>query len=80
MHVLFSTLTEVFPCFFLQFYGKCQGIPRKDGARPALFLNYVVPCINCVVYVLFVCKCVLLPPGVNSIAVKYIISHQFYNG
>jgi hypothetical protein len=28
-------------------------------------------------YVLFVCKCVLPPPGVNPIAVKYII-HQFF--
>jgi hypothetical protein len=26
-------------------------------------------------YVLFVCKCVLLPLGVNPIAVKYIISY-----
>ena len=70
---------------FPQLYGKCQGIPRKDGARPALFPNCVVPCMNCVVlcifcvdcviHVLFVCKCVLLPPGVNPIAVKYIISY-----
>jgi hypothetical protein len=27
-------------------------------------------------YVLFVCKYVLLPPGVNPIAVKYIISNS----
>jgi hypothetical protein len=27
-------------------------------------------------YVLFVCKCVLLPLGVNPIAVKYIISNR----
>jgi len=27
-------------------------------------------------YVLFVCKCVLLPTGVNPIAVKYIISYN----
>ena len=26
-------------------------------------------------YVLFVCKCVLLPPGVDTIAAKYIISY-----
>ena len=32
------TLTEVFPCFFLSCKGKCQGIPRKDGARSALQL------------------------------------------
>ena len=27
-------------------------------------------------YALFVCKCVLLPPGVNQIAVKHIISND----
>ena len=39
----------------------------------------VVICIVCFVsfYVLFVCKCALLPPGDNSIAVnKYIISYH----
>jgi len=33
-----ATLTEVFPCFFLSCKANCQGIPRKDGARSALFL------------------------------------------
>ena len=40
----------------------CQGITRKDGARPALFQYFcVVLCIVCFVLfcVLFVCKCVL---------------------
>ena len=47
---------------FPQLQGKCQGITRQDGARPALFQNFcVVLCIVCFVsfYVLFVCKCVL---------------------
>jgi hypothetical protein len=47
---------------FPQLYGKCQGKTRKDGTRPALFLNFrVVLCIVCFVSfcVLFVCKCVL---------------------
>jgi hypothetical protein len=34
---------------------------------------------NVLFCVLFVCKCVLLPPGVNPVAVKYIISYQIYN-
>jgi hypothetical protein len=34
-----------------------------------------VSIICCSMYCLFVCKCVLLPPGVNRIAVKYIISY-----
>jgi hypothetical protein len=54
-----ATLTEVFPGFFLS----CKAnATRKDGARPALFLNFcVVLCIVCFVSfcVLFVYKCVL---------------------
>jgi hypothetical protein len=60
---------EGFPCFsrgfsvlFSQLYGKCQGNTRKDGARPALILNFcVVLCIVCFVSycVPLVCKCVL---------------------
>jgi len=33
-----TTLTEVFPRFFPQLQGKCQGTPCKDGAWSALFL------------------------------------------
>jgi hypothetical protein len=45
--------------------GKCQGTPRKDGARPALFLISDLCCsVYCFVStvsfcVLLVCKCVL---------------------
>jgi hypothetical protein len=66
-----------------QLEGKCQGITRKEGAQPALsnllsniFLAIVsflviVMCVPSSVFcVLFVCKCILLPPGVNPIAVK----------
>jgi hypothetical protein len=39
---------QVFPCFFLSCKANCQGNTRKDGARPALFLNFcVVLCIVC---------------------------------
>jgi hypothetical protein len=31
-------------------------------------------------HVLFVCKYVLLPPGVNPIAVKYIVSYHIKMG
>ena len=65
-----------FSVLFPRLWGKCQGITHQDGARPALFQNCCVAlCIVCFVsfYVLFVCKCVLLPPGDNPIAVnKYI--------
>ena len=64
---------------FPRLQGKCQGITSQDGARPALFQSCCVAlCIVCFVsfYVLFVCKCVLLPPGDNPNAVnKYIISY-----
>ena len=51
-----ATLTEVFPCFFSQLWGKCQGIPRKDGARFTLFH---ISELFCSVYCLCVCICVL---------------------
>jgi len=75
-----------FSVFFPQLQGKCQGIPRKDGARSALFLISELCCsmyclcwLCCSMY----CLCVnvycttVLPLGVNTIAVKYIISYHF---
>ena len=75
-----------FPVLFPQLQGKCQGKTRKDGARPALFLIFVllyvflcyfVYCLFCV-FLCIVCvyMCTeLLPPGGYPIAVKYIISY-----
>jgi hypothetical protein len=49
-----------FSVLFPQLYGKCQGIIRKDGARPAL-PNFSFLCIIflSVLCVLLVCKCVM---------------------
>ena len=67
-----TTLTDVFPCFFLSC--KANATVKPAGARPALFLIFVlfyvflcstyfcvVLCIDCFVTfsVLFVCICVL---------------------
>jgi hypothetical protein len=52
----------VTPYSFVRCYKNIWWTARKDGARPALFLNFcVVLCIVCFVSfcVLFVCKCVL---------------------
>jgi hypothetical protein len=43
-----ATLTEGFPCFFLSCKASARVKTRKDGARPALFLIFVL------LYVLFV--------------------------
>jgi hypothetical protein len=91
---LLATLTSGYPdwgfsVLFHQLWGKCQGIPCKDGARSALFLiselcffMYCLCRLCCSVYCLcrlccsMYCSCtVLLPPGVNPTAVKYIISY-----
>ena len=82
---LFSTLTEVFPCFFLSCRANARVYLTKTGHGPQsslivlfhvlIVLFYVLFCVVCVVHVLFLCKSVLLPPGVNPIAVKYIISY-----
>ena len=73
---VFLTLTEVFPCFFLNCKANARVKLAKTGHGPH-FSTLVVICVVrllFVLYVLFVCKCVL-PPGDNPIAVnKYIIS------
>jgi hypothetical protein len=82
-----TTLTEGFPCFFLSCTANARVQLTKTGHGPHcsnLFLCwsmyffvlfYVFFFSFCV---LFVCKCVLLPPGVNPIAVnKYIIPYQY---
>jgi hypothetical protein len=37
-----ATLTEGFPCFFLSCKANSRVKPRKDGARPAFFLIFVL--------------------------------------
>ena len=69
MHVLFSTLTEVFPCFSLSCKANARVYLAKTGHGPhsslivlfhaLIVLFYVLFCVHCVVHVLFVCKCVL---------------------
>jgi len=69
-----ATLTEVFPCFILG----CKANARVKLAKTGHGPHSSNCCVVCFVsfYVLFVCKCVLLPPGDNPIAVnKYIISY-----
>ena len=69
IHVLFSTLTEVFPCFFLSCKANARVYLAKSGHGPdsslillfhvLIVLFYVLFCVHCVVHLLFVCKCVL---------------------
>ena len=42
-----ATLPEVFSVLFPQLQGKCQGITRQDGARPALFPNKLCCSVYC---------------------------------
>jgi hypothetical protein len=85
-----TTLTEVFPSFFLCCKANSRVKTRKDGARPALFLIFVlfylffvlfyvfcvVLCIVCFVSfsILFVYICVL--NCCHRVAVKYVISYS----
>ena len=74
-----ATLIEVFPCFFLGCKANARVLLAKTGHGPHSSNCCVVLCIVCFVsfYILFVCKCVLLPPCDNPIAVnKYIISYH----
>jgi hypothetical protein len=73
---VFLTLTEIFPCFFLSCKVNARVKLAKTGHGPhssTLVCICVVRQLFVLLYVLFVCKCVL-PPGDNPIAVnKYII-------
>jgi hypothetical protein len=60
MHVLFSTLTEVFPCFFLSCKANARVYLAKTGHGPhsSYFMNCVVLCIVCVNCVVLCIVCV----------------------
>ena len=52
MHVLFSTLTEVFPCFFLSCKANARVYLAKTGHclhSSLIVLFYVLFCVDCVV-------------------------------
>jgi len=66
------TLAEVFPCFFLSFKANARVKLAKTGHGPhstTLVVISVVPLLFVLLYILFVCKCVL-PPGDNPIPVN----------
>jgi len=50
-----ATLTEVFPCFFLSCKANARVKPRKDGARPVLFLIFVFFYVFFVLFYEFLC-------------------------
>ena len=88
MHVLFSTLTEVFPCFFLSCKANARVYLAKTGHGPhssLIVLFYVIIvlfcvlfCVHCVVRVLFVCKCVLYYCHRVSTQLQLNISYHIY--
>ena len=75
----FLTLTDVFPCFFLNCKANARVKLAETGHGPhpsTLVVICVVRLLFVLFYVLFVCKWVL-PPGDNPIAVnKYIILYH----
>jgi hypothetical protein len=75
--VVFLTLTQVYPCIFLSCKSNARVKLAKTGHGPhppTLVCICVVQLLFVLFYVLFVCKCVLLP-GDNPTAVnKCIIS------
>jgi len=79
-----TTLTEVFPCFFLSCKANARVKPAKTGHDPQFFLIFVLFYVYFVLFyivcffVVFCIVCVymcteLLPPVGYPIAVKYII-------
>jgi len=79
---LFLYLNEVFPCFFLSGKENARVKLAKmgHGSHSSTFVVIcVVRLLFVLLYVLFVCKCIL-PLGDNPTAVnKYIISYHTQN-
>jgi len=75
---VFLTLTGVFPCFFFSCKANARVKLTKMEHSPHSS-TLVVICVVRLLFVLFVCKCVL-PPGDNPSAVnKYISYHIISN-
>jgi hypothetical protein len=81
------TLTEVFPCFFLSCKANARAKLAKARHSPhssTLVCICVVRLLFVLFYVLFVCKCVLLPGNIPTAVNKYIISsyqvHKYIPG
>jgi len=75
LNKVFLTLTEVFPCFFLNCKANVRVKLAKTGHGP-YSSTLIVICVVLLLFVLFVCKCVL-PPDNNPTAFnKYIISYR----
>ena len=62
-----TTLTEVFPCFFLSCKANARAKTRKDGARPALFL-VVLLYVFFVLFYVFLCSLYCLFCDVSCIS------------
>jgi hypothetical protein len=77
--LVFLTLTEIFPCFFLSCKANARVKLAKTGHGPHSTTLVCICVVRLLLFVLFyvviVCKCVL-PPGDNPVTVnKYIIYH-----
>jgi hypothetical protein len=75
-----TTLTEVFPCFFLSCKANARVKPARTGRHgphSSYFLCCSMYCLFCdVLCIVCVYICTeLLPPGGYPVAVKYIIYH-----
>jgi hypothetical protein len=70
-----------FSVLFPQLQGKCQGKPRKDGARPALFLVVVLLYVFFVLlYVFLCCSMYCLFCDVLCIICVYMCTEQLPQG
>jgi hypothetical protein len=76
-----TTLTEVFPCFFLSRKANVRVKPAKDGTRPALFLVIVLLYVFFVLfYVILCCSMYCLFCDVPCIVCVYMCTKQLPPG
>ena len=75
-----TILTEVFPCFFLSCKANARVKPRKDGARPALFIVVVLLYVFFVLFYVFLCSMYCLFCDVLCIVCVYMCTEQLPPG
>jgi len=76
-----TTLTEVFPCFFLSCKANTRVKPRKDGTRPALFLVVVsLYVFFFLLFCVFLCSLYCLFCEVSCIVCVYMCTEQLPPG
>jgi len=75
-----TTLTKVFPCFFLSCKANARVKPVKTGHGPALFLVVVLLYVFFVLFYVFLCSLYCLFCDISCIVSVYVFTEHLPPG